>query len=78
MDEQLLQLVRSALAALPAAVSAALATEADVRAAWQQVAPLYPAGKARVIAGRSLGKAEHAARAEFYKWAVRLSARHAA
>ena len=27
----------------------------DVRAAWQQVAPLYPPGKARVIAGRSLG-----------------------
>lgn len=27
----------------------------DVRAAWQQIAPLYPAGKVRVIAGRSLG-----------------------
>ena len=27
----------------------------DVRAAWQQIAPLYPLGKARVIAGRSLG-----------------------
>jgi uncharacterized protein len=27
----------------------------DARAAWQQIASLYPAGKARVIAGRSLG-----------------------
>lgn len=27
----------------------------DARAAWQQIAPLYPPGKARVIAGRSLG-----------------------
>jgi len=27
----------------------------DARAAWQQIAPLYPPGKVRVIAGRSLG-----------------------